>query len=119
MGKPFIGYGQRTWHGEDGRPSHSESGYWRCPGGGRVELVVAHPTGVVEISEGTVVGTAVTVHSTVMAGTSSAKDVSALSRRLTVEGDELSYVVEMAAVGVPLGLHLRAGLRRVEEDQPR
>jgi THAP4-like, heme-binding beta-barrel domain len=112
VGKPFIGYSQRTWL-EDGRPSHGESGYWRSPGRGRVELVVAHPNGIVEVSEGRVGGTVVTVASTVMARTSSAKEVDALVREIRVEDDVLDYRLQMAAVGVPLGFHLKARLRRV------
>ena len=119
VGKPFIGYSQRTWSGDDGRPSHAESGYWRCPGPGRVELVVAHPNGIVEVSEGHCDRSTIILMSTAVARTSSAKDVSALARRITVESDVLTYTVEMAAVGVPLGFHLRARLRRVDTREPR
>jgi len=112
VGGPFIGYRQRTWR-RDGRPSHSESGYWRCPGPGRVELVVAHANGTVEVSEGHVVGAALTMTSTVMAGTSTAKEVTAISRRLAVDGDACDYTLDMAGVGVPLTFHLVARLRRV------
>ena len=114
VGKPFIGYTQRTWAEADGRPSHSESGYWRCPGGGRVELVLAHPNGLVEVSEGRCEGAVVTLRSTVMARTSTAKEVTALSRRVEVEGRQLVHTLEMAAVGVPLGFHLRARLERAD-----
>jgi hypothetical protein len=116
LGKPFIGYRQRTWR-TDGQPSHSESGYWRCPGEGRVELVTAHANGIVEISEGHYEGAVITVESTVMAGTSTAKDVSRVARRITVDGDELSYELDMAAVGIPLDSHLVAGLRRIGDGE--
>jgi nitrobindin-like protein len=112
VGKPFLAYSQRTWSLDDGRPLHSESGYWRAQPVGRVELVLAHPTGVVEVEEGQVDGTVIELGSTEVARTSSAKDVRALSRHVEVHGDVLTYRLAMAAVGRPLQHHLAAELRR-------
>ncbi len=113
VGKPFLAYAQRTWSLDDGRPLHAETGYWRCPTPTHVELVVAHPTGVVEVSEGRRTGTAVVLASTTVARTASAKEVGAVVRRIDVDGDRLDYELDMAAVGVPLSFHLRGSLRRV------
>lgn len=115
IGKPFLSYSQRT-RSSGGHPMHAETGYLRVPAPGRVELVLAHPTGITEIDEGTVSGggaLAIDVVSTSICLTSSAKDVSALSRSIRVEADVLSYTVHMAAVGRPLTEHLRATLHRV------
>ena len=116
VGKPFLSYSQRTRAADDGRPLHAEAGYLRVPAPGRIELVVAHPTGVTEIDEGTLAadgdGLAIDVASTSIGLTGSAKSITALSRSFRLAGDQLTYRVAMAAVGIPLTHHLAATLHR-------
>lgn len=112
VGKPFVSYTQRTWAVDDGRPLHTEAGYLRPQADGRLELVVARPSGLVEVDEGVVHGAHVELTSTLIGRTPSAKEVTDVRRTVDVEGDIMRYQLEMAAVGEPRQFHLEAELRR-------
>lgn len=116
VGKPFLAYEQRTVATDDGRPLHAERGYLRLIGGARAELVLAHPTGIVELDEGPVElaggRIAFSLASRFVGLTTSAKQVTAVERSITVEGDVIRYELRMAAVGLDLQDHLEAELHR-------
>jgi hypothetical protein len=116
IGKPFLIYHQKTRASDDDRPLHAETGYLRAPAADWVELVLAHPTGVTEIEEGPLSVEAhaldLTLTATTIGLTESAKSVTALARSIHVDGDELTYTVQMGAMGQPLQHHLAATLRR-------
>jgi hypothetical protein len=121
-GKPYLVYSQRTWNLEDGSPLHSEIGFLRLcgPSPRRLEAVVAHSTGIVEICEGvlqrseTVLTTGkIELISTSIACTSTAKQVTAVGRSIQVEADVLRYRLRMAAGGLPAHHHLSAELVKV------
>lgn len=127
VGKPFLTYSQRTTHAADGRRLHAETGYLRLAGGGAgdrggAELVVSHPTGVAEVSEGALTSDedgrlVFQLRSSTVAGSATAKSVVGIERDIVVDGDVLSYVVRMAAVGLPMTHHLEATLERVIADR--
>lgn len=112
IGKPFLAYAQRTW-APDGRPLHVETGYLRVPSHGRVEFVLAQPTGQTELAEGTLVaeadGFSMELRSRVV-NSASAKLVDETVRRIRLQGTELTTSFAMAAVGVPLTHHLSSVL---------
>jgi hypothetical protein len=115
-GKPFLAYRQATINLATGQPAHAEAGYLRAVAPGRVELVLAHPTGIVELSEGEVLeqvdGLTLHLVSTAVPVTATAKEVTSIERRISVVGDTLRYQVAMAAVGQPHQHHLAAELHR-------
>ena len=113
VGKPFLAYHQRTWD-PDGEPLHSEAGFVRPAGSGAAELVICQPTGITEVHTGVITDAAVQFETTAVSRTPSAKEVSSVVRRVRVDGDELSYRLDMAAVGEDLQYHLEAVLKRVE-----
>lgn len=116
VGKPFLAYSQKTKAVADGKPLHAETGYLRVPQPGHLELVLAHPSGITEIEVGTysVTGDLIEMQmSTTAVGlTPTAKEVTGLGRSFRIDGDELSYSVQMGAVGQPLQDHLAAVLHR-------
>lgn len=114
IGKPFLHYAQRTHRldgPEAGTPLHSEAGFLRAVPDG-IELVIAQPTGIVEIHTGTVEGTSLRLECLYVRGTPTAVEVSAVERIVSVDGDDLNYELWMTAVGQPHQFHLAAALTR-------
>ncbi len=117
-GRPFLAYSSRSWllkpDGTKGRPAARETGWWRRGAGPHdVEVLIAQPTGIVEVLVGEVAFRKVELGSDLVARTGTAKEVTATTRLYgAVEGD-LAYVVEMAAVGQRLQPHLSARLQRL------
>ena len=117
-GKPFLTYQQRTWALDDQRPLHAEAGYWRPKPDGRLEVVMAHPTGFAEIELGVVEGGRVRLATVSVERTPTAKTVTRLERDIEVDGDTLHYTVRMATDGGDAHWHLEATLRREPATTP-
>jgi THAP4-like, heme-binding beta-barrel domain len=114
VGKPFLAFAQRTWAVDDGRPLHAESGYWRPQADGRVELVLAEPSGLASIYEGRMLADGVELATLTIVRARTAKEVTRVERRYRRrEPDLLAFRMAMAAVGQPMTHHLAAELRRI------
>lgn len=116
-GRPFLHYEARAWlldgDGAPLRPAARESGWWRLQADGRVEALITQPTGIAEIAVGQAADGAVDLATHDVALTPTAKNVTATRRRYTLtDGDTLTFVHDLAAVGQPLQHHLSASLRR-------
>ncbi len=105
MGKPFLAYRQATVRTDTGQPAHAEVGYLRGVGGGRVELVLAHPTGIAELAAGDLrpetAGLRLHLRSTDVARTATAKEVRSVQRTIVVAGDLLRYELAMGRWASP------------------
>jgi THAP4-like, heme-binding beta-barrel domain len=117
IGKPYLIYTSRSWRldeeGRIGEPLATESGFWRPRPENRVEVLLAHPTGIVEIYLGEISGTRIEMATDAVARTSSAKDVTAGHRLYGLVGGDLAYAYDMTAMGQELQPHLSAQLKRV------
>ena len=116
-GKPYLIYTSRSWAldatGMPSRPLAMESGFWRPQPANKVEVMLAHPTGITEIYLGEVAGTKIEMTTDLVARTESAKEVRAGHRLYGMAGADLAWAYDMAAVGKPMQPHLSAQLKRV------
>ena len=95
-----------------GRPLAMETGFWRPQPDGTIEVVLAHPTGIVEIYLGEQSGTKIELVTDAVVRTSTAKEVTAGKRLYGLIGTDLGWAYDMAAVGQPLQSHVSAQLKR-------
>lgn len=114
VGDTFLLYRQSSWLLDDERtPLHFERGFLRLGATpGDVELILAHPLGLTEISEGRIDGADLVFASEAVGRTRTGSAVSGLARRYRVEGDRLTYELDMAMDETPMTRHLVAELRR-------
>ncbi|MEU6718806.1 FABP family protein [Nonomuraea sp. NPDC046802] len=116
-GKPFLSYVSRTWlldqEGNRVKPLATETGYWRPQPDRQLEVLLTHPTGVVEIYIGEVVFHKIDLRTDVVARTASAKEYTAGHRLYGLVNGNLMWAYEMAALGHPLTDHMSAELKKV------
>ncbi|MDV3222096.1 FABP family protein [Intrasporangium sp.] len=117
-GRPFLKWESRAWildsaTGEKVRPAAVESGFWRPMPDGEVELLLAHPTGILELYYGTVEPARIQLKTDGVLRSPGAKEYNAATRLYGLVESQLMWAMDMAAVGQKLQSHLSATLKRV------
>ena len=118
-GRPFLEWQSRTWlldnAGQKVRPLATELGFWRVLENGEIELLLSHPTGVVEMYVGhrDPAKPVVQLRTDGVLRSPAAKEYNARARMYGLVNSELAWVMDMAAVGQPLQSHVSAQLKRV------
>lgn len=127
-GRPFLTYLSMSWllddEGNQVRPLATEAGYWRPRPDNHCEITLAHPTGFAEtwagaieitgLEDAQITGARVTMHTTNVVRTESAKDYSAGERLYGLVSGKLLWTFDMAAMGQPMQNHLSASLSRTD-----
>jgi hypothetical protein len=115
VGEPFLLYRQESWDATTGDPVHFERGFLRPGETARsAEFCLAHPLGLTEIAHGTVMDGSLALEARPehVGRTSTGLDVSRVLRRYRVDGDTMTYELDMATDRTPLTWHLAGTLER-------
>ncbi len=116
-GRPFLTWQSHTWllddAGEKVRPLATELGFWRPVEGGEVELVLTHPTGIVELYFGKAEPAKIELRTDGVLRSPHAKEYNAATRLYGLVSSNLLWAMDMAAVGQQLQSHVSAELKRV------
>jgi len=117
-GRPFLEWQSRTWlldgDGNLERPAARESGFWRVTPDGDAELLLTHPTGILELYYGTIEPARITLQTDGVIRSPQAKEYNAATRLYGLVDSKLMWAMDMAAVGQPLQSHASAELKRLE-----
>lgn len=120
-GRPFFHYLSRSWiidpeTGEKVRDSALETGFLRStmtePGQAKLELVLAHSTGISEIWYGAAADGKIELATAGVGFTETAKEVTSGKRLYGNVESDLLYAFDMAAMGQPLQPHIWGRLQR-------
>ena len=116
-GRPFFHYLSRAWivdeAGEKVREAAVETGFLRCRPEGKLELLLAHNTGFVELWYGEADRGKVELSTDAVVRSESAKEYVAGKRLYGNVESDLLYAYDMAAMGQELQPHIWARLQRV------
>ncbi|ANS79992.1 hypothetical protein SGUI_2596 [Serinicoccus hydrothermalis] len=116
-GRPFLHWSSSTWlldeQGGKEELFATETGFWCPQPDGEVELLLAHPTGVVEMYYGRTEQAKVEVATDSIVRSPRSRDYSAAQRLYGYVGGNLMWVMDMAAEGYEMQSYMSAELKRV------
>lgn len=116
-GRAFLYWHSRTWLLDDAgafvKASAAESGFLRPVPGDEVELLLTHPTGIVEMYYGTASPARMELRTDSVMRSPHTKAYDAATRLYGLVESDLMWVMDMAAMGHPLTSHVSAQLKRV------
>ncbi|WP_116114972.1 FABP family protein [Austwickia chelonae] len=117
--RAFLRWESRTWllddEGSQVRPLATELGFWRVLESGEIELLLSHPTGVVEMYAGQrdEQRPVVQLRTDGVMRSPESKEYNSATRMYGFVDSQLMWAMDMAARGYPLQSHASAKLRRV------
>ena len=116
-GRPFLEWQSRSWlldeQGRQVRPLATELGFWRPAPDGEVELLLTHPTGIVELYYGRTEPAKIELRTDGVLRSPRAKEYAAGQRLYGLVDSDLMWVMDMSAMGQPMTSHVSAQLKRV------
>jgi hypothetical protein len=116
-GRPFLQWESRSWlldeAGNKVRPLATELGFWRPGEDGDVELLLSHPTGIVELYYGKAEPAKIELRTDGVLRSPNSKEYNAGHRLYGLVNSNLMWAMDMAAMGEPLQSHVSAELKRV------
>ena len=100
----FLKWESRAWildseNGAQVRPAAVESGFWRPLESGEVELLLAHPSGILELYYGMMEPARIQLKTDGVLRAPRAKEYNAATRMYGLVDSQLMWVMDMAAVG--------------------
>lgn len=116
-GRPFLHWVSRTWtlseSGEKVAPLVTETGYWRPVEGGNIELLLAHPTGLLEMYVGRAETAKIELHTDAVVRSPESVEYTAAQRMYGLVNGNLMWVLDKAAEGQEMQSHMSAELKRI------
>src|SRR6476659_5284421 len=118
-GRGVLKWESKAWildseNGAKVRPAAVESGCWRPLENGEVELLLAHPTGILQLYYSKIEPAKIQLKTDGVLRAPGAKEYNAATRMYGLVDSNLLWVMDMAAVGQELQSHVSATLKRVE-----